>query len=117
MKKWSITLTLASFFFLSFAADAADGNREAILKKIKRACEKNIERPKILGERILFCACVVRNHGLATKTDELSVIERIYSKAVSSHEKTTTTESVVADFDIDVAEACLKDAKFQVSKF
>ena len=100
----------------TFASVSKSDSRKNALKKIQRSCERGIERPKILGERIAFCACVVRNHSAQTETKELKLIERIYSKQIDPNEPTTNDESVVADFDMDVAASCLANPKYNVSK-
>ena len=95
-------------------ASSADFGRIKQLAKIKRTCERNIQRPKILADRMAFCECIRRNHGLASKTSELPLIERIYAKKVQSAEDATVNESVVADFDADLALKCLDNASYRV---
>ncbi len=112
----SIAILGASILLTSYANAEQLPNRETILKRIQRACEKNIRRPKILKDRLSFCTCIVRNHGSSTKTQELPLIERIYNKAIKLEESATVSESIVADFDIDVANSCLADSTYNVKK-
>ena len=99
---------------ISVTGFASDDDRTSSLQRIKRGCEKNIRVPKILRERIAFCECIRRNHAAASKTDELPLIERIYSKSVKAEEKASVNESIIADFDLELAGKCLENSDYKV---
>lgn len=123
MKKNFVILFVGLALFISLSPEvfaAEKGAAQISEKKMKQlrdslssACRQHSQlKDPELSKKV--CACVARNHALQSNEGQLKRLTARYRAGLKGLKATNADESMLFDFDLKLAEACLENPEFQV---
>lgn len=107
--KWFYVGMAAALVTAVASAGAADAKLE---ERLKSACLKQAGKMKGAQET---CACVVRNLGTKLEAKDLELLTRTYEGDAAAEEE-LEKYGALQNFDMEVAEECMENPRFQVKK-
>ncbi len=112
---------LLTFPALAIAAPAKSGKTkqpvksESALERLEKGCVKQA-KAGAMADPEKICACVKRNMEKLTEK-ELNLLARTYEGDASAEKLLEKNEnSALQNYDVEVAEKCLEDPSFKVTK-
>lgn len=107
--KWFYVGMAAALITAVASAGAADVKLE---ERLKVACLKQAGKMKAAQET---CGCVVRNLSAKLEAKEFELITRTYEGDAAAEEE-LDKYGALQNFDMEVAEECMDNPRFQVKK-